>query len=45
VTKPGDGFMILRMKEKENSYKAKLKGYFNVMKNDGQVLEKYPPKA
>lgn len=38
VTKPCAGFIVLRMKDKENSYKAKLKGYLVVQKLDGQAV-------
>ena len=39
VSKPGNGYLVLRMKEKENSYKAKLKGYFFVQSYDGVPLK------
>ena len=38
INKPGKGFVIMRLAEKTNSFKAKQAGYLNLQANEGELI-------
>jgi len=40
VSKPGKAVVVLRMKEKMDSYRSNLTGYLNIQKKDGDLIDR-----